>query len=155
MTDLMARVPVEFFVALFPVFWCLVNALVAHQSGWRALAERFRSEDDIDGECFRFVSGSMGTGFLRTNYSGCLFLVIGRRGIRLSTFFLFRPFPPPLFIPWDKIVGIRKEVSWFFSAAILVIEGCAKPISIYGKAGDFLLMEFQKQSNVSTTLVSV
>lgn len=130
---------------VFPAFWCVANALAARMSGWHSLAEIYRAADDIEGECFRFASMSSGSGLFRTNYSGCMVFVIGRRGFRLSPFFLFRPFHPPLFIPWSKVISIESVEARFFSASVLTVAGFTKPISIYGRAGDALLREFKKQ----------
>jgi hypothetical protein len=48
----------------------------------------------------------------RINYRSCLTISADSQGIYLRTFFLFRPFHPPLFIPWTDLDYTDKRM-WF------------------------------------------
>src|SRR5215475_7265121 len=91
------------FFLFFAVLWIGVGASLAWASGWRALAERFRSAGPIEGERFRFASGWLGASkWFPVHYKGALFITVGRDGFLLSLFFPFRLGSPPLFIPWRE-----------------------------------------------------
>lgn len=82
-------------------------------SGWGVLARAYRFHGKFIGrQRWTFVSARMGTreadtllGAQRPLFSlrSCLNIRINETGVHLSLFPLFRPFNPPLFIPWDHI----------------------------------------------------
>ena len=91
------------------VLWLGVSALLARVGGWSTLAGPHRARYPVVGERFRFVSASMGRATLPVNYKGCLFIVVNRRGLRLSVLFPFRFGSPPLFIPWSAVESVSER----------------------------------------------
>src|SRR5439155_1038427 len=74
-TDLDPR----WFGPAFVAFWLAITALLSVIGGWHALARRFRSDDDIDGERFRFRAAGIGWGPFPVNYGNVIFATVGRR----------------------------------------------------------------------------
>jgi hypothetical protein len=64
------------FFEYFARFLIGVTSLLAYVSGWTALAQRFRSDGAIEGERFRFASGSMGRRWKQVTYGNCLFVTV-------------------------------------------------------------------------------
>jgi hypothetical protein len=133
--------PAEFlrspwFFLLFGALWLGAVAALAWASGWRALAERFRSARPVDGERFRFVTGWIG-GPKRfpVQYRGALFITISGEGFLLSMFFPFRLGAPPLFIPWTEVESVTVEAAWFVDRAVVRLRGSPTIIMIAGRAG--------------------
>ena len=97
--------PVWVYTTLIPgsiVFWFLMLALVSYAGGWSALAREYR-EDALtvaDGPSWHFQSGSLRKW---CGYNGCLAVVSGETGLRLSVWAMFRPAHPPLFLPYDEM----------------------------------------------------
>jgi hypothetical protein len=105
-------------VVLFPVAWCLVLALLAAIGGWRALATQFRTEEPAPPGRQWLVSGSLGW----VDYRSSLVLGHSDAGLYLAAFPLFRPFHPPLLIPWAAI-GRRERGGWLIHRDTLEISG--------------------------------
>jgi hypothetical protein len=126
----------QWFFALFVLLWAGVTGLLAILGGWASLATYFRADGPVQGDRFRFVSGSMGIRFLPVNYGNCLFVTVNDAGFRLSIFFLFRIFSPPLFIPWKAIASIEtKRFLFFYPYIVVQLQDQWPRISIYGGAG--------------------
>jgi hypothetical protein len=123
------------FFPFFVLFWLAITGLLALIGGWRYLAFRFPATDTVEGEKFRFVSGSMGRPYFPVNYGSCLFVTVGRRGFRLSIFFPFRPLSPPLFFPWSSIESIDEKRFLFMPHTVIGLRDCWPTLSLYGKAG--------------------
>ena len=127
--------PPWFFV-FFAAMWLGVGVALSYASGWRALAEWFRSTRPIEGERFRFASGSMGaSNWFPVRYRGCLFITVGAEGFLLSLFFPFRLGSPPLFIPWTRVESVTEQPAWFVDRAVIRIRGLPTKIMIVGRAG--------------------
>jgi hypothetical protein len=72
----------EWFVALFVLWWLFLTGLLAYLGGWTKLAGRFRADGPgvpVDGERFRFASGSLGRRAFPVSYGNCLRRVCGCR----------------------------------------------------------------------------
>lgn len=54
----------------------------------------------------------MVSGWLPCNYSGCVTIGANPEGLFLRVFPLFRPFHPPLFIPWTAMQTTARE-AWY------------------------------------------
>lgn len=107
--------PPILFVILFPVFfvgmWLLVNFILAHVSGWAALAERFAAPggEPPAGRKFSAQSGMIGV----VNFNGCLTVIAASEGLYLSVWRVFRFKKPPLFIPWRDMHSIGyHQILW-------------------------------------------
>jgi hypothetical protein len=123
----------------FPVFflllWAGITGLLAILSGWASLAGYFRADGQLEGERFRFVSGSMGARLFPVNYRGSLFLTVNQAGFRLAIFFPFRLLSPPLFIPWKAVASVESKRLLFFRYVVVRLRDQWPTISIRGAAG--------------------
>jgi len=125
----------QWFFPFFALFWAGISGLLAILGGWASLATYFRAEDSVDGERFRFVSGSMGLRFLPVTYGNCLFITVNESGFRLSILFLFRILSPPLFIPWKSVASVERKHFLFFPYTVVQLRDQWPRISIQGGAG--------------------
>jgi hypothetical protein len=64
------------------------------------------------------------------NYSFVLKAALSERGLHLSVLFLFRPFHPPLFIPWESIRNVRRESVFFSRFAAFDVYGPEKLLTV-------------------------
>jgi hypothetical protein len=137
------------FIPTFVVGWCCVCILLSYVAGWPKLALRFRSSQPVEGERFRFASGSMGTStWFPVNYRSCLFLTVNDNGFLISVLFIFRLFSPPLFIPWAEVEAVTEKRLWFFHHAVISIRDYKTKIMVSGGAGRCITetyLRFSKQ----------
>ncbi len=100
------------FMVFFPVVWTASLGLVSAMTGWRRLAAVFPGGDPpLDGTRWRFRTA----GFRNmSHYSGCLTFTATLEGLHLVPFILFRPFHPPLFIPWSAMTPTVERI-WSFA----------------------------------------
>jgi len=101
-------------VLAFPVSW-VIGMRVISMAGWGRLAEHYAARDDFDGRRWRFESARFGWG---VHYGSCLTFGANARGMYLSTWFVFRPGHPALFIPWGDVT-MKKTTFWHFPYAEL------------------------------------
>ncbi len=93
-------------VAAFPAFFSLILFLLSKFAGWSALASRYRMDRPFQGSIWRFQFGFLGS----VRYNGALTVGSGMEGLYLAVLFFFRPFHPPLLIPWSEVsLGRRKK----------------------------------------------
>lgn len=120
--------------------WLAASALIARMAGWASLAQRFRTQDDYEGQRFSFNSASMGHRIWPVNYGNCLFVTIGSRGIRLSVLFPFRFQHPPLFLPWSAVESVtEKRYFKIFRHAVIVVKDRWPQIRLRGSAADAVI----------------
>jgi len=93
--------PEELIPILILCVWVLVLLGISSLSGWARLASVYRRTEPFTGNLWKYQSARM-RGFMR--YNNCLTVGANSGGLYLSTFFLFRPGHPPLFIPWRDIM---------------------------------------------------
>ena len=82
--------------------WFLLFALLSDAGGWWALAREYR-EDALtvaDGPKWNFQSVALRKW---CGYNGCVAVVAGETGLRLSVWAIFRPAHPPLFLPFAEM----------------------------------------------------
>lgn len=84
--------------------WILLCFGFSYVGGWHRLSTQYRTNLRPAGKKHSFVSGSVGL----VGYRLCLKTVVGQDGIFLEVALPFRPWHPPLFIPWGSISS--KEV---------------------------------------------
>jgi len=125
--------------------WCALIGLIARLSGWHALAERYPSDERIEGELFRFASMSVGPKWFPSHYGGCLFVRLADDGVRLSILFPFRMGHPPLFIPWHAVEDCRQERFWFATYTTVQLVEPKMPMTFSGKLGRALLDAWSKR----------
>jgi hypothetical protein len=87
------------FPVYFSVLWCLILWIIALSGGWKKLANRYAMPGNFQGQVLRFQSARLNW----SNYSNVLSIGLSERGLYLSPMAIFRPFHPPLFIPWEEI----------------------------------------------------
>jgi hypothetical protein len=86
-------------VVFAALVWCAVLALSSWASGWRRLARAFGNPSLVAGAPTRFLSARVG----HVEYSGMQNAWAGDFGLALVPMWMFRPFHPPLFIPWTEM----------------------------------------------------
>ena len=97
------------FVAAFVALWVFVLWLISWACGWRRLARCFADTSLFRGEITPFASARIGFG----NYNGALNIGATDFGIYLATMRVFRPFHPPLLVPWTETEAqVRERRGW-------------------------------------------
>ncbi|MFL7812208.1 MAG: hypothetical protein ACK2TT_03040 [Anaerolineales bacterium] len=90
-------------LAAFPIYfialWCFILWLIALAGGWKKLSGHYRQLGDFQGQILRMQSARLNW----SNYSNILRIGLSERGLYMSPMVLFRPFHPPLLIPWEEI----------------------------------------------------
>jgi hypothetical protein len=148
-TDIPVFMEPQWFVPMFAAMWFGVTGLLSHVGGWANLAAKFRAAQDLDGERFRFVSGSMGKRFLPVNYANCLFVTVGAEALQLSIFFPFRFQSPPLVIPWSEIESVaEKKFLLVFRYITITLKSHWPQINLNGRAGGAVHRAFVAYSSM-------
>ncbi len=105
--------PVIFGLIGFVFLWTILAWFIALLSGWRLLAQRFRTKrSSFPRQKWYMQSARTRFG---THYNGCLTIGADSAGLYLAPMFLFRSGHPPLFIPWSEISFERKQFLFFRS----------------------------------------
>ena len=90
---------------LFPVFfiglWIFTLGVLSLISGWKQMEGRYRHPGGFQGDFLRFQSARMNL----VNFRSVLNLGLNPEGLYMVPMVLFRPFHPPLLIPWEEIVA--------------------------------------------------
>jgi hypothetical protein len=134
-TTIPAFLQPPWFFLYFGLLWFAVTGILAHWSGWATLAERFRSDDSVQGELFRFASGSMGRRWIPVSYGNCLFVTVTPRGLHLSLFLPFRFLSPPLWVAWSDVESVMQKRILLTSVTTLVLKEAWPRITLRGSAG--------------------
>ncbi len=103
----------------FLLLWCGVLFLLARLGGWTELAQRYATELPFPDGCRYFVSAQFRA---LTRYGGCLIAGADAQGIYLKPWLLFRPFHPPLHIPWAEI-AVTDEQQWLWRCVRFTFPG--------------------------------
>lgn len=90
--------------------WNAVLFAVSRVSGWSALAEIYAADDDFDGRTLRMQSIVMMRGKMPSSYGNIATIGADSYALRLSMPFFFRPFHPPLRIPFSDLSSAAKRV---------------------------------------------
>lgn len=137
----------QWFVPLFLCLWLVVCAVSAHLGGWHSLSKEYRTKETIQGEHFRFASGSMGRWpFPVTAYGSCLFLTVNDSGFRLSILFVFRFLSPALFIPWSAVKTVEDRRFLFARYTLIRLTRGWPTVSVRGRAGQYISRMYGKAS---------
>ncbi len=124
-----AYAPYFAFVAgplMFAALWSFALFVSSALGGWWKLARRFRARQFAQGEAFSMLSGRMRF----FNYNFVLKIVLAPRGMYLSVLFFFRPFHPPLFIPWEAVRNVRRESVLFSRYAVFDVYGPERLLTV-------------------------
>ena len=90
---------------LFPLMWTAAMAL-ASAGGWGAVARVYPAHGRAPDRRWRFRSLKVRAGWLSSNYGGITTVGADPAGLFFAVFWPFRPFHPPIFVPW---AGVRTE----------------------------------------------
>jgi len=88
---------------LFPLIWVIVTIVLSY-GGWQQLATHYRVTT-LPAEAEGSLLGYAKVGWV--SYKNVLRVGACREGLALSVSFLFRPFHPPLLIPWQAVGSIQ------------------------------------------------
>jgi len=133
----------QWFLPLFALMWLVITGLLSCIGGWASLARAFPARNEVDGERFRFRSGSLGRRYFPVRYGNCLFVTINQTGFRLSILFPFRFLSPPIYVPWDDVVAVEEKRLFFFRYYVLSIRDHWSRISVRGAPGRSLKEQFE------------
>lgn len=97
--DLAPILAVPLALLLFCGFWAGVTTLLAHLTGWPALAAAFPGGAVPPGERLR----GMVYGFRRVNENRVTTVVPTAAGLYLYPMLLFRLARPPVLVPWNRV----------------------------------------------------
>jgi hypothetical protein len=114
------------FAVFFVTLWLLICRLLAHLSGWSALARDFPGPSEAPAPQFLLQAGSMNG----CRYRGCLNVGISPHGMSLSLFFLFRAGHPPLLIPWTNLSPFQPENALWTTVYATTITGAGRDIRL-------------------------
>jgi hypothetical protein len=124
------------FVVSFLVLWTFILWIISRVSGWHRLAQQYGDTSLFSGEIVRFGSARIGW----ANYNGALNVGANDMGVYLAPMAIFRPFHPPLFIPWSAVEsqpfqGFPSGVTLSFpggtGARIVLFGRALKPVQPY------------------------
>ncbi len=127
----------QWFFPYFVAMWFGVTGLLAYASGWARLANQFPAQMPVQGDRFRFASGSMGLRFVPVSYDNCLFVTVSPSGLRISIFFPFRFLSAPMFVPWSAMESVTQgRFLLLMHTTVLVIKEQWPRITFRGGAGN-------------------
>jgi hypothetical protein len=132
----------QWFFPLFVCLWLGITALLSHLGGWASLANAFPANDEVDGERFRFRSGSLGKPYFPVRYGNCLFATVGQHGFRLAILFPFRFLSPPIFVPWAAVLSVEEKRVFLVKYYVLSIRDQWSRISLRGTLGRSVKEQF-------------
>jgi len=101
------------FVPIFICGWVAICFFVSHIGGWPKLNRCYPAQEQPGNATFYTVSAGLRWG---ASYRSCLIVGSTFQGIYVRLMFIFRPFHPPLFIPWSDIT--TSEEKQFFIPVI-------------------------------------
>jgi hypothetical protein len=116
-------------------------------SGWKGLAEHFRTDRNAAGERFRFVSGSLRSGMLPMRFNNCLGVTIAPDGFGVSMLFVVHLFNRPLFFPWTAVQAMFPKCSVFSHGVVVTLRGQPQELVLHGQPAKDLLAAFNAQHN--------
>lgn len=127
--------------------WALVTFITSRVSGWAFLSRQYGADEQIEGETYRFVWGSLGKGFRTVRYSNTLFITVGRKGLYISTLFPFLLAHKPLLIPWSQIDSMNTKYKLrLFEYIEIVIKEKWPVLQLRGRASKKILEAFKRYS---------
>jgi len=92
-----------------PAFFAIILFTLSQVGGWNSLATRYRMDRLFQGTLWRYQFGFLGS----VRYKGALTVGSGTEGLYLAVLFFFRPFHPPLLIPWPEVSLGRSKKTLF------------------------------------------
>ena len=112
--------------------YCLLVFGTALAGGWRLLARRFRAQTPFPGPKWTGQTGRMR--FFGV-YNGLLTIGADSAGLFMVPWILYRPWHPPLFIPWSEISFRRKSFLFLKYLEFRLGRSEQVPLTIRAKLG--------------------
>ena|SRR5271165_1882121 len=138
----------HWFIPVFVVFWLVLTGLLSILGGWYTLSKQFQTSTSIDGQQFRFASGSFGRHpFPVTAYGNCLFVTVADTGFRIAIVFPFRFLSPPIFVPWEAVAAVESKSFLFFKYCVIRLRRGWPAIAIRGAASGSIAEMFARHAN--------
>ena len=125
--------------------WIAVTGLLSFLSGWHKLAANFRSDEPLDGESFRYAYATFAKGGLPVGYRGCVFAIVGSRGIAMWLLFPFRFLHPRLVVPWTEVEKCERVTHWLVKQVAVDIKGFDRRVMFSGHLGSRVLDAWQRR----------
>jgi hypothetical protein len=115
--------------------WTGISFLLSWLSGWRSLAERYRTGGAPDGERISWTSARIGS----VSFRSCLNLTLAPAGLFLVPLLPFRMFMPPLLIPWADVRFEGFTRMLFMELACFRLGGGQGPVfAVFRRTGERL-----------------
>lgn len=149
MTDTQIILLVIVCIPLAMLFWCGVIGLLSLYGGWISLGKTWRTTPPTPGKEFDFASVSVGLPYAPVNYKGCVTTTVNAEGIGLSVMILFRPFHPPLFIPWSAFASVEPVRYFYMQGARLTLRDRTRRITLYGEPANAALSAYRAATGVA------
>jgi len=132
--------------AAFVLLWFFGLWLGSRVCGWRRLAEHYRSTSSFDCEMVQWTSARLGF----CNYNGVLSVGVSEVGFYVIPVLIYRPFHPPLLIPWTEIeADVRRSRFSVWNSARLTFPPVPRTaITLYGRVIDSVLPYIQQDVEV-------
>lgn len=105
---------------IFPLLWISISTFLSLLSGWFSLVRTFPNKNEKALLTLKFVSGHIGL----VNYKSILRISACDSGLRVGVSRLFGPFCNDFFVPWEKILIVRKN--YFLTKGALFVFGSPK-----------------------------
>lgn len=118
----------------------------SRSNGWHHLAKYYPTRNPYQGKWIGSDLDEMEVQFNHSKAVNAIRLGADSQGLYLSAWIGFRPFHPPLFIPWSDVTGVRiKEVPWLKEPNLVKFSFAMKPdIPVY--VGTDIAAEVEKNS---------
>ncbi len=131
------------FGGIFSLVWFIVSA-----RGWGKYVPDYSTEEPAppQAQSASWQSIMIGRGPLPANYRNAVTVARNAKGIYLKVAAFFRPFHPPLFIPWSAIATVEKQPAIVGHYVAVQVEGLPRLV-FFKKLGDAILAEWQAIEN--------
>ncbi len=119
------------FIIWFFAVWTSVVALISIIGGWKTLSVLYPADRELKNDSekkFSFCSIRLGM----VGYRSCINIYFFNDGIMFEVMKIFRVMHKPVFIPYNRITGIKKGK---FITSYIEFSVDQKKVIIYGKAG--------------------
>jgi len=138
-------------VVLFALFFGGIFYLVCFiisARGWGKYVPDYSTEEPAppQAESASWQSIMIGGGPMPANYRNAVTVARDGEGIYLKMAAFFRPFHPPLFIPWNAITTVEKKPVIAGHYIAVQVEGLP-PLVFFKKLGEAILADWQAIEN--------
>lgn len=108
-------------LVFLPLVWTAAMA-VASAGGWGAVARAYPARGRRPERVWRFRSLEIRAGWLPSNYGGVVTVGADPAGLYFAVFWPFRPFHPPICVPWANLQTEARK-SWLGSHVAWQFDG--------------------------------